>query len=277
VGIRPMRTTTIFLESGPTTTLGTNETRSNVVDVSGWGYFRIRATAYASGTANVVLQPCAMSGPTSIPVVAVGAAAAGAAIAGGPVLVGGSDGANARVILTDNSGRVSVDLFGNAGATLDATIGAATAPTNALGTLLVNQTTAPSLTTGQSVAAQCDYQGSQFVKHMRRGQTAVLASTISATGATTIVNASGSGTTFADLASIVITTAGLAAQTITISDGTLSWIIDYPNAAVAPGQPFAINFDPPLKATTANTAWTANQSLATTCHYLTTAVLQKAS
>jgi hypothetical protein len=97
------------------------------------------------------------------------------------------------------------------------------------------------------------------------GQTAT---TISATGATTIA-AAGGASVFRDICSIIVTTAGAAAQTITISDGTLSWIIDYPNSLVAPGSPFVANFtDVPLRATTANTAWTANQSVATACHYL---------
>jgi len=94
------------------------------------------------------------------------------------------------------------------------------------------------------------------------------ATTISATGATTIVTA-GAASVFRDLVSLIITTAGLAAQTITISDGTLSWIIDFPDAAVAPAGAFVVVFgDTPLRANAAATAWTANQSLATACHYL---------
>jgi hypothetical protein len=47
------------------------------------------------------------------------------------IQVAGTDGTNLRAILTDTSGKAKVDLFGNAGATLDAAPGAA-APTNAV-------------------------------------------------------------------------------------------------------------------------------------------------
>src|ERR1035437_5927540 len=56
-----------------------------------------------------------------------------------------------------------VDILGNAGATLDATIGAAAAPTNALATLVVYNATPITLTTGQSAAVQGDTTGSTYV------------------------------------------------------------------------------------------------------------------
>jgi hypothetical protein len=56
-----------------------------------------------------------------------------------------------------------VDILGNAGATLDAVITAASAPTNALATLVVYNSTPPTLTTGQSVAVQADTTGSTYV------------------------------------------------------------------------------------------------------------------
>lgn len=52
-----------------------------------------------------------------------------------------------------------VDVLGNAGATLDATVGAATAPTNGLAVLGVFNSTPPSLTTGQSASLQLDANG----------------------------------------------------------------------------------------------------------------------
>jgi hypothetical protein len=64
-----------------------------------------------------------------------------------------------------------VDVLGNAGATLDSTIGAATAPTNAIATSAVYQTTVPALTAGQAVAAQCDTTGAQWVNKDSRRQT----------------------------------------------------------------------------------------------------------
>ena len=129
------------------------------------------------------------------------------------------------------------------------------------------------VTNGQMVALAADLAGRLIVTPLNyRTLHGATATTISATGATTIA-AAGGANVFRDIVSLVITTAGAAAQTITISDGTLSWIIDYPDAALAPAGPFVIVFgDTPLRATTANTAWTANQSVATACHYLVTFV-----
>jgi hypothetical protein len=64
---------------------------------------------------------------------------------------------------TAASGVQKVGITGNANATLDSTIGAATAPTNALATSAVYQTTVPALTAGQAVAVQADSTGSTFV------------------------------------------------------------------------------------------------------------------
>jgi hypothetical protein len=55
-----------------------------------------------------------------------------------------------------------VAIIGNTGATLDSAATAATAPTNAVLTSAVFRSTAPALTTGQAVAAQCDTTGSLY-------------------------------------------------------------------------------------------------------------------
>jgi predicted phage tail protein len=125
------------------------------------------------------------------------------------------------------------------------------------------------VTNGQMVAIAADLAGRIITTPLNyRTLFGSTATTISATGATSVA-AAGGASVFRDIVAIIVTTAGAAAQTITFSDGTLSWIVDYPNAAVAPGAPLVIVFgETPLKATTANTAWTANQSVATACHYL---------
>jgi hypothetical protein len=115
----------------------------------------------------------AISTDSSGRIINVGAAANGSAVAGNPVLVAGSDGTDARTIATDTGGQVKVliensptivaEIEGHAGATLDSTIGAATAPTNALCTSAVYQTTTPALSAGQAVASQCDVSGSLLV------------------------------------------------------------------------------------------------------------------
>lgn len=183
------------------------------------------------------------------------------------------------------AGIQKVGISGNAAATIDGVITAAAAPANGLAVLVENVTTAPSLTTGQSVMAQSDYQGSLFVKPYRRGQTVSQATTISATGATTILAAQAAGI-FADIAQLIVTTPPLAAPssfTISLSDGTKTFIFDlstgFFSATVADSAsaPFVLIFDPPLAATTAATAWTLNESVANTIHVTVNAVLQKAS
>lgn len=175
---------------------------------------------------------------------------------------------------------------GGSGATIDGVITAATAPTNGVATLVVNETTPPALTTGQSVAAQADYVGSQFVKPYRRSQTVAQATTITAsTGTTTILAAQAAGV-FADLSSLIITvTPGATSNTAftaTLSDGTNSYIFDLFTGSVATvtDDPVGLNlsFVAPLPATTAATAWTLTLSSATpTVHITVVAVLQKAS
>jgi hypothetical protein len=189
-------------------------------------------------------------------------------------------------VAVTQSGTWTNRIVGSTGATLDGTVVAGTAPTNALATLVVNQTTAPSLTTGQSVAAQADYVGSQFVKPYRRSQSVAGAATITtSTSPVTLIAAQASGI-FADIGSLVITVAAGAVSntsfTVTLSDGTASYIFDVFTGSLATitDSPTVVsaNFNPPIPATSAATAWTVTSSSATpTLHCVATAVLQKAS
>lgn len=175
-------------------------------------------------------------------------------------------------------------VLGNAGGVMDAVTTAATTPASGVATLVANVTTPPSLTTGQSVVAQADYVGSHFVKPYRRSQTVAQATTINATGATTVLAAQAAGV-FADISNLIITVVPGAtvdvAFTVTLSDGTNNFIYDLDTGALAtaPADPtqININFNPPLPATTAATAWTLNESSAQTIHVTVVAVLQKAS
>ncbi len=192
---------------------------------------------------------------------------------------------NAAVV-TVAAGVQKVGISGNAAATLDAVITAATAPANALATLAVNNTTPPSLTTGQSVAAQCDYEGSLFVKPIRRAQTTSKATTITNSNVAATVLAAQAAGIFADISHFVITVVPAAtadiAFTATLSDGTNSYIFDMDTGALATAtaDPTQINanFNPPIPATTAATAWTVTLSVNTvTVHITVVAILQKAS
>ncbi len=217
----------------------------------------------------------------------------------------GTDGTNLRVLSTDTAGLLKnnmtqvagvalvaasagiqkVGISGNAAATLDGVITAATAPANALATLAVQNTTAPSLTTGQSVALQCDYEGSLFVKPYRRAQTVASKATITNSAvAVTVLPAQAAGI-FADISSLVVTATPAASVslpfTLTLSDGTATYVWDMETGALAtsPADGTLLNFtfNPPIPATTAAVAWTIATNVATvTVHATSIAVLQKA-
>src|SRR4029077_4485162 len=175
-------------------------------------------------------------------------------------------------MVTAAAGVQRVGIAGSGNAVVVAVTPAATAPANGVAVLVNNVTTAPSLTTGQSVMAQADYQGSLFVKPIRRGQTKSAATTISATGATTILAAQAAGI-FADISTLIISVTPQASTassfTVTVSDGTVSYIFDMVaqvTTANATTPPINLVFNPPLPATTAATAWTANMSATNTIH-----------
>lgn len=180
----------------------------------------------------------------------------------------------------------TIRLLGNAGSILDGVVTAATAPANGIPVLSVNNTTAPSLTTGQSVAQQADYVGNVFVRPYRRSQTIAQATTIaSSTTPTTVLAAQAAGL-FADISNFVVTVLAAAATniqfTLTLSDGTNNYIFDLTTGAISSGNGATpvhnLAFNPVLPATTTATAWTATLSVATvTVHITTVAVLQKAS
>jgi hypothetical protein len=186
-------------------------------------------------------------------------------------------------VTSGSSGSVGAEISGHTGNALDALITAATAPAAGLAMLSVNQTTPPSLTTGQSVALQSDYTGSIFVKPYRRSETVAQATTIASSAAATTVLAAQAAAIFADINTLVITaTAALTTDlqfTATLSDGTASYIFDMETGTIAtPASPLVISFNPPISATTAATAWTIALSVATvTVHITVGAVLQKAS
>jgi hypothetical protein len=189
-------------------------------------------------------------------------------------------------IVASAAGVQKVGISGATGATLDAVTTAATAPASGLAVLEVYNSTAPSLTTGQSVALQSDYVGSQFVKPYRRSQTAASKAIISSSAvAVTVMPAQAAGI-FADISSLVVTVVPAASVslpfTLTLSDGTATYIWDMETGALATssadGTILNFTFNPPLSATTAATAWTIATNVSTVVvHATAIAVLQKAS
>ena len=102
--------------------------------------------------------------------------------------------------------------------------------------------------------------------------------TISNTNETTIVTADPNFMN--ELYGLIITTTDAAAATLTLREstgGTTRLVIDYPNASVAPGQPFIMMLDTPLRASKLkNQNWTL-QASANAAHYTVTALFCEAS
>lgn len=89
-----------------------------------------------------------------------------------------------------------------------------------------------------------------------------LNTSVAGTGAVTILPASGNSSTYRDIVGISVTTTNAAAGTLTISDGTKNvLVVNYPNAAAAPGQPLDFDYDPPLQQSLPNAAWTITASV----------------
>lgn len=88
-----------------------------------------------------------------------------------------------------------------------------------------------------------------------------VATAVAGTGAVSILPASGNGAIFRDIANIIITTINAAAAVLTLSDGTKSYIFNYPNAGSAPQFPLELIFEPPLQQSLANVAWTLTASV----------------
>jgi hypothetical protein len=151
--------------------------------------------------------------------------------------------------------------------------------------------TAPAPTTGQYSALQSDHAGALFVKPIRRSETVSQATTIASSGAATTVLAAQAAGIFADISALIITVTPLAgavadtAFTATLSDGTNTYIYDLDTGATGsttvsgvPSLGLNAQFNPPLPATTAATAWTIQlSSAAVTVHITVVAVRQKAS
>jgi hypothetical protein len=209
-----------------------------------------------------------------------------AVVAGTTALKGDLSSVASQACATAAAGIQKVGIVGSAAAVFDAVITAATAPANALATLSVCQTTAPSLTAGQSVAVQSDYQGSVFVKPYRRGQTKGQATTITNSSAAATCVTAQAANIFADISTLMLTVTPAAttdiAFTASLSDGTNTYVFDMDTGALATATAtptvISVSFDPPLPATTAATAWTLTLSVNTvTVHCTIVFVLQKAS
>lgn len=152
-----------------TYTLQQSTNKAFEVDVSGFAAFRVRLSTVISGTGtvNVGIQSNAMAAD---PAVTVGGTVA--ATQSGSWTVTTTPPANASTniaqvngstVATAAAGALLVGIEGHAGATLDATVSAGTAPTNGISTLVQYNSTVPALTAAQTVSMQSDTAGSTYV------------------------------------------------------------------------------------------------------------------
>lgn len=174
------------------------------------------------------------------------------------------------VAISPNTPAYPVKATGNAGAAFDSATGAAV-PANAVLMGLRAATSNPANATGGNIVAPMgDHAGRQVVTHVQvRELVGVQQTNVAASVETTLLAAGGAGV-FNDIIGLIITTAGLAAQTITVKDataGTTRMVLNYPNAAVAPASPLVIMFTTPVPQAVANNNWTVTQSLGTACNY----------
>lgn len=240
------------------------------VVVAGFYQFRVRCSAFTSGAATVSIVA---SQGTNEQQVNVGVAQA-STTAGqiGPIVQGAVTTAAPTYTTAQTSplsltttGGVRVALQGNAGAAVDGAIAAAP-PANALQIAPKAASANPTnATAGNAVALMADLAGRLIVTpYNARTLIKHQATAVAVTTETTIITAGGAGV-FNDLLCLIVTTAVATAGTLTIRDvtaGGTPWIVNYPNAALAPGAPLVIPFPTPLQQGTANSAWTITNSQA---------------
>lgn len=243
-------------------------------DVSAYTSIRLTALAAVTGTATVTIRSCTAAGlvalDAAIPAGAnvIGALTANQSVNAAqingvtPVMGNGVTGTGSQrvTIASDNSalpaaGQGATAAAVPAGATLRGMRAATANPT--------------AVTDGQMVASMGDKVGRTVTTPVQiRTLMTVGTLSVAATAETTLIAAGGAGV-FHDISQLIITTAGAAAQTITIKDataGTTRAVFNYPNAATAP-QPLVITFNPPIPQAAANANWTVTQSAATACNY----------
>jgi hypothetical protein len=112
-------------------------------------------------------------------------------------------------VTANQGGNWTSRIVGNAGGIMDSTIGAATAPANALAISGVYQTTVPALTAGQAVAQQVDTTGSHYVNTTGRSATyrmAVKSFTPVASASSPTFSIQGSASKTVRITRIVVTT-----------------------------------------------------------------------
>ena len=175
-----------------------------------------------------------------------------------------------RVTVASDNTAFQVKATGNAGASFDGATGAAVPANGLLAGLRAATANPTNATGGNMVSSMGDKAGRQVVTPVQvRDLVAVQQTNVAVNTEITVITAGAAGV-FNDMVGMVVSTAGLAAQTITIKDataGTTRFVLNYPNAAVAPAGPLVIMFPVPVPQAAAANNWTVTQSLTTACNY----------
>lgn len=173
-----------------------------------------------------------------------------------------------------SAGIPKVGITGNTGAAVDAALTGAT-PANAIQVGARVATSNPSNASNAALNVPMLDHATRYVVTLGqiRELIGVQQTNVAVNTETTIITAGGAGV-FNDIAYLLITTAGAAAQTITIKDataGTTRMVINYPPltpvAVNAFLEPLTLIFPIPVPQAAANNNWTVTQSLATACNY----------
>jgi hypothetical protein len=140
---------------------------------------------------------------------------------------------NGSTVSTSATGVQKVGVVGNAGATVDSTVGAGTAPTNQVVVGSIYNATAPAPTTGQAMAQQADQAGNLRIAP------GIATTTLSAWTSATSLNATqtiytNSGAPAVLLQLVQTTTLSAGAVTVEVSyDGT-NWVTISADAVIDP-------------------------------------------
>lgn len=123
-------------------------------------------------------------------------------------------------VSTAASGIQKVGIVGNAGASVDSTVGAGTAPTNAVAVASVYNTSAPTPTNGQAMAIQADQAGNT------RTFPGIALATLSAWNSGTSLNATQNIFTNSGAEAVLVQ----LTQTTTLTGGAVTFEVSYDNS-----------------------------------------------
>jgi len=213
------------------------------IDIAGLNQFRVRCSVFTSGTIVVTIRGSVGGALVSLDnALPTGANVIGALTANQSINNAQWGGTN-----TVNGGVAGTVAVGGV------TAAAATSTGNPVRIGAIGRTTNPTaVTDGQVANVMTDKMGRLVVVNQHhRNLVSSQATTITSSVTATTIIAAGGASVFRDISHLSITNGSATATTVTLLGATGNFIWNVPA-----GGGFMQNFDPPLPATTANTAWT---------------------